>query len=459
MKAEIITNTGAPRLIVIFAGWAMDATPFRGLRRRGYDIAVVWDYTSPEVDWSFAEPYAEICIVAWSLGVSVADPATGVTAALNNRVTLRLAVNGTLRPIHDSLGIPEAIFRGTATNLCERSLAKFYLRTAGSLRTQFFLAPPQRTIQSVQAELEVFLSGTTYAQASTAKAWSRAVVSMKDAIFPPRNQLRAWDDVPTDVIDAPHFADFQHIINHYIIDKENTAERFAAGAASYDSHASVQRHIAGALLDKARRALGADGPHRILEVGCGTGALSHALAQSFPAAALEMWDLCPVAQLAALGTLTSGDAEVLAGALRPEAYDLIISASTMQWFNSPRSFLERCARALATGAVVAVSTFGPDNLEQVSRHTGLTLPSISLEQWKKLAVEGLELIEASQEHLPLHFDSAMAIFRHLKLTGVNSLGANSTALLRKAQAGMTAEAKDGIFELTYHPIYLIYKKK
>ena len=30
----------------------MDAAPFAGLRRPGYDIMVVWDYRSSDIDWS-----------------------------------------------------------------------------------------------------------------------------------------------------------------------------------------------------------------------------------------------------------------------------------------------------------------------------------------------------------------------------------------------------------------------
>lgn len=459
MKAEITSSTGASRLIIIFAGWAMDARPFRSLKRRGYDIAVVWDYTSPEIDWSFAESYGEVCIVAWSLGVAVADVATGITAPLEDRITLRLAVNGTTTPIDDTRGIPGAVFRGTAANLCGRSLQKFYLRTAGARRQEFMAVAPERTVESAAAELDVFLRGELYPANPRPRGWSRAVVSSGDAVFPPENMIRAWESVPVDVADAPHWPDFQTILNHYIIDKENTAGRFAAGASSYDSNATVQRSIAQSLLSKAREALGADAPARILEVGCGTGILTRLVAESFGGAELEMWDLCPAPWLGELGLVRSGDAEVMVRRTEAAAYGMVISASTIQWFNSPGHFLGRCSRALTPGGILAVSTFGPDNLCELSRHTGLGLPTMALEQWKKLKIDGLTLVGADQEHIQLRFDGPMDIFRHLKKTGVNSLGSNSTAMLRKALNQMSPAGDDGGFELTYHPIYLIYKAK
>ena len=43
MKVTTVSNEGNERLIVIFAGWAMDFRPFASLRRDGYEIAVARD--------------------------------------------------------------------------------------------------------------------------------------------------------------------------------------------------------------------------------------------------------------------------------------------------------------------------------------------------------------------------------------------------------------------------------
>ena len=107
---------------MIFAGWAMDSEPFAGLYRHGYDIMVVWDYRDFSLDWSCVAQYDEICVVAWSLGVYAAAAATAPIAA---RVSLRLAVNGTLSPVDSLKGIPPAVFHGTLDALDERNLTKF----------------------------------------------------------------------------------------------------------------------------------------------------------------------------------------------------------------------------------------------------------------------------------------------------------------------------------------------
>ena len=156
MQCKFIDKNDNRRLIVILAGWAMDSTPFEGLHRHGYDIMVVWDYRDFILDWNCTAPYDEICIVAWSLGVYAAAAASAPIAA---RVTLRLAVNGTLAPVDALRGIPPAIFQGTLDGLDERNLVKFYRRVAGSREAyaRFAAAMPRRDISELKAELEEFL--------------------------------------------------------------------------------------------------------------------------------------------------------------------------------------------------------------------------------------------------------------------------------------------------------------
>ena len=44
MKSEFITHLGENKsLILLFAGWGMDATPFHKIKTR-CDMAVIWDY-------------------------------------------------------------------------------------------------------------------------------------------------------------------------------------------------------------------------------------------------------------------------------------------------------------------------------------------------------------------------------------------------------------------------------
>ena len=44
---------------------------------------------------------------------------------------------------------------------------------------------------------------------------------------------------------------------------------------------------------------------------------------------------------------------------------MIFSASTMQWFNSPKTFMSECARVLRKGGYAILSTFGPGTMTEI----------------------------------------------------------------------------------------------
>ncbi|MDE6130171.1 MAG: DUF452 family protein, partial [Muribaculaceae bacterium] len=152
MKYELTSSCGSDRLILIFAGWGMEPRVFAHLRHEGYDIAVVWDYRDFGIDWSVIDSYREICVIAWSLGVYAAAM---TCHGIENRVTLRIAVNGTTTPVHDSLGIPEAVYEGTAATLDSRRLEKFFRRMCGDRDSyaHFSSCAPQRPVDELVDEL------------------------------------------------------------------------------------------------------------------------------------------------------------------------------------------------------------------------------------------------------------------------------------------------------------------
>ena len=63
-------------------------------------------------------------------------------------------------------------------------------------------------------------------------------------------------------------------------------KNFSSGAAKYDNVAYIQPLVAARLAAKID-----GGPRRILEIGCGTGALSLHLAKIFPDAELILTDI------------------------------------------------------------------------------------------------------------------------------------------------------------------------
>ena len=103
MKIEKQLNSSHPRLLLFFAGWSASPESFTGLKaENGTDIMLCYDYR----DMTFHEDlssYKEIHLIAWSMGVRMAELALAGKYAL----TTATAVNGTPRPIDDNFGIPE----------------------------------------------------------------------------------------------------------------------------------------------------------------------------------------------------------------------------------------------------------------------------------------------------------------------------------------------------------------
>lgn len=127
MKQVFVGDNGNNRrLILIFAGWGMDAGVFSDISVSGYDIMVVWDYRDKAFDLSAISRYSEVYVFAWSFGVFIASLVMNELDGVP--VMLRVAINGSMTPVNDETGIPEMIFQGTLSGLNDRSLAKFYRR-------------------------------------------------------------------------------------------------------------------------------------------------------------------------------------------------------------------------------------------------------------------------------------------------------------------------------------------
>lgn len=461
MKYEYVCCNGSRRLILIYAGWAMDAAPFRGLSRPGYDIAVLWDYRDFGLDWSFTGRYVEICIVAWSLGVYAAAVST---APIQGKITKRIAVNGTLTPVDRRYGIPPVVFAGTADHLDERNLQKFYRRVCGSMAAYraFSVNMPSRDIDGLVDELRMFLTPPLFSM-PVDKRWDLAVICSDDAIFPPVNQWRAWQGTPIRMLEGAHLPDFQDIIDKHIIDKDMMESRFGRGLVSYDAEAKVQsgvvRRLAKVLAWSAvERRISAPGA-RVLEIGSGTGALSCELDRLCARSYLEMWDIAGEAPLhGPLRRFCNVDAEIGLTHQPPCSFDLIASASTVQWFNSPTRFLAECARVLAPGGFVVMSTFAKGNLPQIHEATGRSLPLYDSREWRAVIPGTLEVVAMGCYRQEMEFPDAVAAFRHLKLTGVDSLGRGENKLNAVAAVRRFRHDLDGRFRLTYRPIIIILRK-
>lgn len=466
MKYRLISDTGASRLIIIFAGWGMDGNVFSGFSRTGYDILVLWDYRSFFIDWSITEKYEEICILAWSMGVFAASQ---TTQSIEHKITRRVAVAGTPEPISKSYGIPEDIYEATLKNLAPATLRKFYRRMCSDKATfdLFAANAPQRDVEELKEELTAIADRLILHTPSTA-AWDIAYVTKDDRIFPFINQMAAWQksSTCTRILDGcGHFFDFRKIIEREFIDKSTVKQRFEAGTPSYDDHAAVQNevieHIEQHINELNIGAAMMHAQNAVLEIGSGSGMLSRRIARLIDHAQYIMWDLsspCPEAlPIGRSYHFKNCDAEMEIGRLAPESIDHIVTASTVQWFNSPRRFFEACHRALRPDGYLIMSTYREGNLHQISDITGRSLPLLSGLQWLYIAKPWFKFLKVEWFDRDLDFASPHDALRHLKLTGVNGMN-GSAADARKVMRSLPMML-DARYHLTYKPLILILQKK
>lgn len=464
MKHCLISSTGASRVIIIFAGWGMDCNVFSGISRSGYDVMVVWDYRSFHIDWDCVARYTEVCVLAWSLGVYVASQ---TTHAIDYKITRRVAVNGTVSPVDDNYGIPEAVFTGTLSGLDERNLRKFQRRMCDSRESfdRFCAVAPRRGVDELACELEKILNSQILSLPPTGR-WDLAVIATGDRIFPPINQRRAWQHsgVGIRLVDGGHFVDFQEIINSNFVDKITMASRFHDSGATYARHASVQQEVIDALIESAR----AEGVFKrmaaetcsVLEIGSGSGMLSERLFDQAPLAHLTLWDLASGVpdSLAGKVKFLQCDAEMAIKTVPDESLNFIFSASTIQWFNSPADFITHCYRVLRRGGYALLTTYTTGNMHQITDITGYSLPLLTPAQLLDMVPQGLEVVYERHYSRDLDFESPLDVLRHLKLTGVNSLGNGDNPATVMNLVRRYPMMLDGLYHLTYCPMILILKK-
>ncbi len=138
--------------------------------------------------------------------------------------------------------------------------------------------------------------------------------------------------------------------------KSDVAANFSAAANSYDGWAMVQAPAAHHLTESLPPGFA---PRTVLDVGCGTGALTRRLTARYPKARTAGIDLAP----AMVGicrdawphphVFLCGDAEDFDA--EGNAFDLIASSFAFQWFADQPGTLKRFAPAVTPGGILALA--------------------------------------------------------------------------------------------------------
>lgn len=459
----IFHNPGNRRLIIIFAGWSTTPSFYRDLHAEGWDIAVVWDYSSLDFDASVTDGYESVFIIGWSMGVAAAAHAAATTLP-PERISAAFAVNGTLYPSSDSYGIPEAIYEGTRATLNARNLLKFTRRMG-------YVAPDPATLPPLSPEdiyipdFESLANELDNVRANTKKGrlpWKRAYISTGDRIFPPQSMKAYWTVDPSHPeiieIDSPHYVRLQSIIDEVTPDLPRIGRRFKKAVPTYDANASAQQLIVDKLADMLPVEACSD-IRSMLEIGAGSGMLSRRLAEILPeleeATFLDLYPL-PRFDIAARESYVEADAEKWMMEAESESFDLIASANTMQWFADPDSFFRHSARVLRSGGYFLCSTFLKGNLKELDTKRPSPLLYRTAEELLAMLSRHFDEVLTSATPITLTFPTRRDLLLHLKLTGVGGGAPSSLPYRSETSSQFTPENP---LTLTYTPFYVLARKK
>jgi malonyl-CoA O-methyltransferase len=246
------------------------------------------------------------------------------------------------------------------------------------------------------------------------------------------------------------------------INKALVAQRFAKAGQSYVEHAVVQKQISAQLFEYLK-VYCPQNLASVLEIGCGSGNLTHLFHSYFQVDQLFLNDLyedvdqhfSTIENIAWL----IGDIEQLN---LPQSLDAVISSSALQWMTDLPTLLHRIHDALKPNAYFGFSTFGSDNLTEIKQLTGQGLNYISLEFLKRqLEQQNFEVLFIEQEVKQIYFDHPKSVLQHLKATGVTATAKShrwTKQSLQQFYLDYQQFYDEQGFRLTYHPIYVIARR-
>ena len=244
-------------------------------------------------------------------------------------------------------------------------------------------------------------------------------------------------------------------------DKSLVRKRFSRGLNTYSEAAVTQRAMAEkltAMIVRRKKHFG-----RVLEIGAGTGLLTRLLEENITWKQRIVNDLAPECAPFHAGrrdtVFLPGDAETVFWG--SEKFDLICSNAAFQWFADLPAFLKKLKNSLSSAGLLAFTTFGPDNLQELSALTGHSLPYYpvrTLADW--LTGEGFTVLESSGGIRVEHFADPLEILKQIHRTGVGA-SSDRTWWTPRRLAGFCRDYRDRFgtpdrrVTLTWHPVYIL----
>jgi malonyl-CoA O-methyltransferase len=259
--------------------------------------------------------------------------------------------------------------------------------------------------------------------------------------------------------------------NPYLLDRRKTRLGFERAADTYDANAVLQREIANRLterLDFIRMQ-----PQTILDIGCGTGAVSEHLLNRYKKARIIGVDLAlnMVQKTRQRGGWFRKPQGVCADAARlpfaQHSVDMLLSSLMLQWCNDLPGVFREFVQVLKPNGLLMFATFGPDTLKELRASWGTVDGYTHASQFVDMHDVGDALLQAGfrdpvvdMEIITLTYGDVRGLLRDLKGIGANNAtygrnhGLTGKARLQAfLQAYEQFRQKDGNYPATYEVVY------
>ena len=260
--------------------------------------------------------------------------------------------------------------------------------------------------------------------------------------------------------------------NDFHLDRMQVRRAFGRAAAHYEQHDALQREV-GVRLRERLLLLDAP-PARVLDVGAGTGLGTAALRKAYPKVEVIALDLAlPMLRAARRHAgwrrpFARVCAEAQTLPLPDRSIDLLHSNLCIQWIDDPAPLFAEFARVLKPGALLLVSSFGPDTLTElraawaaadgVHAHVSRFLDMHDLGDAALAA--GLRDPVLDAEHLTVTYADVPALLHELKGLGATNAdvarerGLTGKARYRRVLDAYESRRRDGRIPSTWEVVYL-----
>lgn len=260
---------------------------------------------------------------------------------------------------------------------------------------------------------------------------------------------------------------------------------FHRQADAYDQHALVQKRIV-ARLDQLVATHQKETPVQALDIGCGTGAMLASLHDRYPGSQLCGLDLA-FNMLKQTGLRLGGKTMLVNGAAEQlpfgrGTFDLVVSASTLQWVDRLDGCLAECHRVLRDDGLLCLAFFGGRTLwelhecyrEAVRRHFGAN----DVRNNRLHAFRGIKEVRETVSRCGYHqvligmetemdfYEDVPALLRSIKAIGAATAAQSGPAgglggrmmLSDMMNIYHSRFANDGLVPVTYEVIYVVARR-